>query len=147
MEKSSVKWVPGMRRWSGKLLGFYSQSGWTSYHQISWCLKAASLCVKIVYSLWNLTDASTALLSTRLSNFRAIGQFYTLISRLRDFVRCGGKTSVRLENDVNRGPGFNNTMVLCKLLSYHRDHIWVLCCQKQISRAGKSNYISQEIGM
>ena len=53
-------------------------------------------------SLWHLTDMSPTLLPRRcLSNFRAIEKVYIRISRLRDFTRSSGKTSVRL---VNRGP-------------------------------------------
>ena len=42
-----------------------------------------------------------ALLPRCLSNFKTIGRVWTWISRLRDFTRSCGKSSVRL---VNRGP-------------------------------------------
>ena len=50
--------------------------------------------------LWNLTGISAALLPRFLSNYRAIGKVKTRTSRLRDFARSCGKTSVRL---VTRG--------------------------------------------
>ena len=49
---------------------------------------------------WNLTGSSTTVLSRCLLNFRAIWLLQYPISRLRDFMRFGTKTSYRL---VNRG--------------------------------------------
>ena len=77
-------------------LGTYSLSGMTSCHQISRSLEAARLYVMLILSLWNLTGISAALLPRYLSNFRAIGKFYALISELRDFTRSCGKTSYHL---------------------------------------------------
>ena len=76
--------------------GLYSLSGWTSYRKISWSLEVARFGVKMIASLWNLTDISVALLPMCLSNFKAIGKVWTWISRLRDFTRSCGKTPVRL---------------------------------------------------
>ena len=73
----------------------------TSYRQISWSLEAARSDVIMIVSLWHLTGISAALLSMCQSNLRAIGKFWTRISRLRDFKRFYGKASVRF---VNRGP-------------------------------------------
>ena len=84
-----------------KLQGLYSLSGKTPYHQISWSHGAARLDVILIVSHWNLAGISAALLPMCLSNFRAIRKVLTRISRLRDFTRFCGKTSVRL---VNRGP-------------------------------------------
>ena len=84
-------------------LGLYSLSRKMSYRQISSSLEAARLDVIIVISLGNSTGISTVLLPKCLSNFRAIGKDYTRISRLRDFTRFCGKTSVLL---VNKGPDF-----------------------------------------
>ena len=55
-------------------LGLYSLSSKTSYHRISWSLKAAILDVIPIVSHWNLTGISTALLPRCLSNFRAIAK-------------------------------------------------------------------------
>ena len=84
-------------------LGLYSLSGKTSYRKISWSLEAARFGFKLFQSLWNLAGTSAALLPRCLSNFRAIRTLQLPISRLRDFMRFGGKTSYRL---VNGGPGF-----------------------------------------
>ena len=54
-------------------LGLDSQSGKTSYHQISWSLKAAWSDVIMIISLWNLTGISAALLPRCLSIVRAVG--------------------------------------------------------------------------
>ena len=64
-----VKWDPhlGWRR-----LGIKPLNGTLSYHQISRYLEAARYSLKIIGSLWNSTGASTAVLSRRLSNFKAI---------------------------------------------------------------------------
>ena len=80
----------------------YSLSRRTSYRKISRNLEAVTFGFKLFQSLWNLTDISAALLPRCLSNFRAIRSMQLPISRLRDSVRFGGKTSNRL---VNRGPG------------------------------------------
>ena len=68
-----------------------------SYRKISWSLEAARLVVQIIASLWNLTGTPGAVLPMCLSNFRAIGQFYIQISRLRDFRRSYIKTCLHME--------------------------------------------------
>ena len=83
--------------------GPVSISDKTSYRKILWSLEAARLVVQIIASFWNLTGTSTALLPRCLSNFRAIGQFWIQISRLRDFTRSYSKTSYRI---LKRGPGW-----------------------------------------
>ena len=80
------------------ILGFYSLNGKTSYRQISWNLESARLDATLIISLWNLTTISAVLLPRCLSNLRAIGQVNTRISRLQDFTRSYGKTSVRRVN-------------------------------------------------
>ena len=85
--------------------GLYSLRGEMSYRQISCSLEAARLDVMMVASLWNLPDISSALQSRRLSNFRAIGKFWTRIARLRGFTRFWNFASLRL---VKRGPGFEH---------------------------------------
>ena len=82
--------------------GLYSLSGKTSYQKISWSLEAARFGFKLFQSLWNLEGTSAALPPRCLSNFKAIRPWQRPISRLRDFIRFGGKTSYRL---VNRGRG------------------------------------------
>ena len=82
----------------------YSQSGKTSYNQISRSLEAARLGVIAIVSLWNLTGITAALLPNCLSNFRAIGKVLIRITRLRDFTRSCCDAVYRL---VNRGPGQN----------------------------------------
>ena len=94
-----------IRRYDGTLiLGPVPISDNTFYPKISPSLEAARLVhvVLIIASLWNFTCASAALLPRCLSNFRAIGQFYTPISRLRDFARSYNKTSYWI---LKRGPG------------------------------------------
>ena len=71
-----------------ELLGPVSMSDKTSYRRISWSLEAARLVVWIVASFWDLAGTSAALLLLRCwSNFKAIGQFWIQISRLRNFTR------------------------------------------------------------
>ena len=81
-----------------RIMGLYSLSGRTSYRKISWSLEVA----RLIFRLSNLTGTSArAALPRCLSNFRAIRSLQHPISRLRDFKRSYGKTSVR---SVNRGP-------------------------------------------
>ena len=80
-------------------------------------------CVISIVSLWNLTGVFVSLLPVYLSNFRAIGKFYTRMSRLRDFTISCGKTSCCL---VSGGPGsiyevFIDNVWNCRLLS-----VWIL---------------------
>ena len=79
----------------------------TSFRKISWSLEAARFVFRIVWSLWNLTGTSAAVLPMCLSNFKAIRQFKVPISWLRDFTRSYEKTSFRI---LRRGPG---TLMLC----------------------------------
>ena len=69
----------------------------------SWSPEAAKLDTIMIIPLWNLTGISAALLPRCLSNFREIGKVKPWISRIRDFTRSFGKTSVHL---ANRGPGW-----------------------------------------
>ena len=87
------------RRWP-QYQDLYSLSGRTSYHNISWSLKAARFMFRLFQTLWNLTGTSTATLSRCLSNFRAMRLLWHPISLHGDFTRSYGKSSVRL---VNRG--------------------------------------------
>ena len=82
----------------------YSLSDKTSSSQLSRSLEAERLDAIMIVLFWRLTAISATLLPWCLSNFRAIGKFKTRISRLRDFTRSCGKTSVRW---VNKSPGFN----------------------------------------
>ena len=98
--------------------GLYTLNGKTFYRQIPWSLEAGRLHVKMIESIWNLTGILAALLPRCLSNFRAIGKFWTRISRLRDFTGFRGETSVRL---VNRGPDQNGDIHGDKNVAYtHR---------------------------
>ena len=114
------------RTWSydhtNPIQGLCSLSGKTSCRQIPWNLEAARLDVRIITSHWNLTGISTALLPRWLSNFSAIGNVKTRISRLRDFTRSCGKTSVRL---VNRGPWWYSIFIYI-VKSYHMN--WLTIC-------------------
>ena len=82
--------------------GLYSLSRKASYRKISWSLEVARFRFRLFQLLWNLTGTSAATLPRCLSNFNAKQSLQHSISRLRDFMRFGGKTSYRL---VNRGPG------------------------------------------
>ena len=84
-------------------LGLCSLRKRTAYRNISQSLGAARMNVLILLSLWKLTDGSAAVLPDHLSNFRAIAERITHISRPWDFARSHDKTSLRL---VNGGPGF-----------------------------------------
>ena len=75
-------------------LGPISISDKTSYRKISSSLQVVSMEVKIMTSLGNL--ASAGVLSRCLLNFRAIKQFWTQISRLRNLTRSYDKTSYRM---------------------------------------------------
>ena len=79
-------------------VGLYSLSRWWSYRQ---SLVAGRLDVIMMVSLWNLTGISVALLPMCLSNFRTTGKVKTRISRLWNFTRSCGKTSVC---SVDKGP-------------------------------------------
>ena len=79
----------------------------TSYRKFSWRLEATRLDVLMIVSLRDLTGISAALLPRCLSNFRGIGKVEIWISRLRDFTRSCGKTSVCL---VNRSHGLLYTV-------------------------------------
>ena len=74
----------------------------TFFRKISLSLEAARFVIRIVRSLWNLTDTSAAVLPMCLSNFKAIRQFKIPISWLRDFTRPYEKTSFRI---LRRCPG------------------------------------------
>ena len=93
--------------WSMQLLapsqqGPVSISEKMSYRKISWSLEAARFVLRIVWSLWNLTGTSAALLPMCLSNFKTIRQFKVPISWLLVFTRSYDKTSFRI---LRRGPG------------------------------------------
>ena len=88
------------RRW--RTLGLYSLSRWTSYRMMSSSLEAARFGFRLLQSPRKFTGTSTASLPRCLSNCRVIPWLQHPISRLRDFTRCGGKTSYCW---VNRGPG------------------------------------------
>ena len=132
----SISMIPHWRLYRP---GLYSLSGKASYRQISWRLEAARLDVILILSLWNLTGISAAVLPRCLSNFRAIGKVLPRISRLREFTRSCGKTSVCL---VNKGHGrVINVIVnwitmfsctrdvksLCKHLAYVRFRTSISC--------------------
>ena len=57
-------------------LAIYSLCGKTCYHQISRNLEAASYMLRVIRSLWNLTDTSAAVLTRRLSKCRALRNFF-----------------------------------------------------------------------
>ena len=86
----------------------YALNGKKSYHQISCSLEATKLDVIIIVSLWNLTGISSALLPMCMSNVIAIGKVQTRITRLPDYTRSWGKTSVRL---VHRSSGLTPMMI------------------------------------
>ena len=106
-------------------LGLHSLSGKTSYHQISWSLEAARFGFKLFQSLWNLAGTSAALLPRCLSNLRAIRPLEHPISRLRDFTRFGGKTSLVMSVTVGFWP---NTIIktdsLCDFARLHNHSIY-----------------------
>ena len=52
--------------------GLYSLSGKTSYRQISWSLEAASLCVIMIVSRWNLTGISAEVPVKFQSNWKSL---------------------------------------------------------------------------
>ena len=115
-----LKWYFLLRYEADKFIWFnlsepgpLSQSGETSYRQISWSLQAAKLGVITIVSLWNLTAISAA--PRCLSNLRPIGTVGTRISPIRDFTRSCGKTSARL---ANRGTGISRSVsqLLCKYI-------------------------------
>ena len=83
-----------------RILGLYSLSGRTSSRKISRSLKVAKFIFRHFQSFWHLTGTLAAALPKCLSNFRAIRSLKHLISRLPDFTKSYGKTSIRL---VNRG--------------------------------------------
>ena len=84
--------------------GLYSLSSKKFYRQISWSLGAARLDVIMIVSLWNLTGILAALLPRCLSHFRTFGKVQTRISRLRDFTKSCGNTSIRSVNMPWRHP-------------------------------------------
>ena len=83
----------------------YSLSGRTSYHKNSWSIQVTRFRFRRFQSLWHLAGISGA---------AAIRSFQNPISRFRDFMRFGGKKSVRGKTSVrlvNRGPGSKFTKV------------------------------------
>ena len=96
-----------------KILRSVSISDKTSYRKISWSIEAVYLVVEIIASLCNLTGTSAALLLKCLSNFRAIGQFWIKISRLRVFKSSYNTTSYW---KLKRGPGL--VMVYLTIASF-----------------------------
>ena len=92
--------VPGTQL-KTRFHGPVSISEKTSYRKISWSLEAARFVFRIVWSLWNLTGTSAALLPMCLPNFKAILQFKVPISWLRDFTRSYEKRSFRI---LRQGP-------------------------------------------
>ena len=96
MEKHHISTVCKVSGQLRENLGPVSISDKTVYRKISWSLEAARFVFRIVRSLWNLTDTSTALLPMCLSNFKAIRQFKVPISWLRDFARSYDNTSFRM---------------------------------------------------
>ena len=103
--------------WEAVPPGLYSLRGQASYRRISWSLEARRLDVTTTASLQNLTGISAMLLPCCLSNFRAIGKFLTRISRLRDFTRSYGKTSV---GSVNKG---SEICVESLIQFFYLDHV------------------------
>ena len=95
-----VSWDELQRHYVHALLGLPSLNGRTSYPKISRSLEAARFWFGLIQSLWNLTGISTAALPRCLSNFRAMRSLQYPTSRLRDFTRSCGKTSVCLLNRV-----------------------------------------------
>ena len=91
---------------SKRASGHWSLSAGTSYCQISWNLEAARLDVKMIASLYSLT-----VLPRCLSNCRAIGTVESRNSRLLDFTRSCGKTSLR---SVNRDSVSSLGMLQCR---------------------------------
>ena len=87
-----------------------------SYHQSSWNLEAVRCEFGIVWSPWNLTGPSAAVLLRDLSSFRVIGLFQLPISWLLNFPRSDGKTSYHL----NRRLGIFNKIIY----DYYPDPFW-----------------------
>ena len=104
----------GTSWWFRVFLGPVSLSDQTFYCMISWNLEASRLVVGIIALLCNLTGSSAALPPRCLSNFTAIRQFETPISRLRDFANSYDKTSYL----ILKRPGLltSRRVVLCVYL-------------------------------
>ena len=84
------------RPWGRDMIVFDEFRPSAFYRRNSWNLEAANLDVLIIASLWNLTGISQAALPPScFSNFRVIRKVWTRISRLQDFTRFCGMTSVR----------------------------------------------------
>ena len=86
-----------------------------SFRKISWSLEAARFRFRLFQWLWNLTGTSAVVLPKWLSNFRAIQSLWHSISRLRNVVRFGGKTSYHL---MNRDPGSLHYVESLESLTY-----------------------------
>ena len=81
--------------------GFYSLRGRRYYHKIWRSFEAARFGFILFQSHWNLTGTSAAALPRCLSISERYSHENNPISRLQDFMRSCGKTSVLL---VSRGP-------------------------------------------
>ena len=77
-------------------LGPVSISDKMSYCKITQSIEAARVVFRIVWSFYNLTVTSAAVLPIWLSNSTAIKWFKLPISQLRDFRRSTDKTSYRI---------------------------------------------------
>ena len=93
-------------------LGFYSLSGKTSFHQISWSLEAAWLGIIIIAPRWNLTGSSAAL----LPRVKFQSDWKSKLES-RDFTRSCRMASYRL---VNRGPDVKRLIVYFNGYSTYR---------------------------
>ena len=58
-------------KWFLSILGFYLQSGRTSYRKISWSLKAVRVGFRLSQTSWNLTGTSATALSRCLVKYQS----------------------------------------------------------------------------
>ena len=108
------------------LQGLYSSNNKLSYQKISHSLGATRLSVTIMTSLWNSTGAMTEMLPRCLSNYIAIRQLLTHISRLRDF----GSTSYLLEGPMILTPHFKSYFIFLWVAHFCPSfcHNCEICC-------------------
>ena len=89
MGTDKIRFLP-----KGPWRNFRSKNVKMSYCEISRNLEAVRFGLRIILSTWNVTGAFAALLVRGWSNFRAIGQFQTHISRRWYFARSCYETSI-----------------------------------------------------
>ena len=109
----------------------------TSYRKISWSLEAVRFVFKIVWSLWNLTGTSAALLPVKFQSDVIFLTATLMASRLHEILRWD------VLSDIEMGPRWRGDSNLPhrakKVLSKYHVHIWQVSPQFSYTMMTSSN--------